>query len=165
VNKLSKDFEENGPNAKLLEKYQKIDYEITRAIKTAAKKSGRRDYGYQRSDRLVEAGRNVRLHKSIASCIRNKLQEYSDQIITLEDELGYELQPYQSLTLKKARQNVTAAIKQKREIQKVASEHRVLWLERMAQEVAAQSPGSDWEKILKKMISRSRSKAQNKRLL
>lgn len=143
VTKLSKDFETNGPSADLVEKYQKIDYEITRAIKAAAKKSGRRDYGYQRSDRLVDAGRNVRLHKSIASCIRNKLQDYSEHIITLAEELGYDLQPFQSLTLKKARQNVTAAIKQKREIQKAASEHRILWLERMAQEAAAQTPGSD----------------------
>jgi hypothetical protein len=92
------------------------------------------------------------------------LQDYSEHIITLADELGYDLQPFQSLTLKKARQNVTVAIKQKREIQKAASEHHIQWLERMAQEAAAQTPGSDWEKILKKMISCSRSKAQNKRL-
>jgi hypothetical protein len=74
------------------------------------------------------------------------------------------LQPFKELTLKKVRADVTAAIKQKREIQSAAAEHRAKWLERMAQEVAAQKPGSDWEKILKGMITAARQKATNKRL-
>jgi hypothetical protein len=46
----------------------------------------------------------------------------------------------------------------------MAAEHRALWLDRMAQEAATLKPGSDWEKILKQMISASKQKATNKRL-
>jgi hypothetical protein len=46
----------------------------------------------------------------------------------------------------------------------MAAEHRALWLERLAQEVATMKPGSEWEKILKQMITASRQKATNKRL-
>ncbi|KAL3789255.1 hypothetical protein ACHAWO_004725 [Cyclotella atomus] len=59
---------------------------------------------------------------------------------------------------------VTEAIHAKREIQRMAAEHRALWLERLAQEAATMKPGSEWEKILKQMITASRQKATNKRL-
>jgi hypothetical protein len=42
---------------------------------------------------------------------------------------------------------VTVAVLEKREVQRMAVEHRALWLDRIAQEAATLKPGSDWEKI------------------
>jgi hypothetical protein len=82
----------------------------------------------------------------------------------LAEILEYTLPEINELTYRTARQEVTRAITEKREIHRMAAEHRALWLERLAQEAAEQKPGSDWQKVLKQMIATARQKETNKRL-
>jgi hypothetical protein len=56
------------------------------------------------------------------------------------------------------------AAKAKKDANKLAAEHRVKWLERMAQEAASTSPGTQWESILNRMIISAKQQAQNKKL-
>jgi len=163
VHDLADALRQRGPTPALVQTYQILDNDITRAMRSAANYAGRKDFGYHRSDTLVNAGRTVRLTKTIASCVRNKMG-YSTKVIDLAESLEFELPPFEELTFRLARKMVTRAINEKKEIQRMAAEHRALWLERLAQEAAATKPGSDWEKVLKQMITASRQKATNKRL-
>jgi hypothetical protein len=163
VKDLADSFRQRGPTNHLVQHYQDLDNEITEAMRAAAKRAGRKDYGYHRSDVLINAGREVRLWKSISSCVRSK-RGYSDAVRRLAEIIEYELPEFSELTHRKARQEVTRAITAKREIHRTAAEHRALWLERLAQEAAEQKPGSDWQKVLKQMIANARQAATNKRL-
>ncbi|KAL3802447.1 hypothetical protein ACHAWO_004749 [Cyclotella atomus] len=163
VEELAESLRLRGPTTHIVKQYQDLDNEITEAMRAAAKKAGRKDFGYHRSDVLVHAGRKVRLWKSISSCVRSK-REYSDTIMRLAEILEYTLPEFNELTYRTARQEVTRAITEKREIHRMAAEHRALWLERLAQEAAEQKPGSDWQKVLKQMIATARQKETNKRL-
>ncbi|KAL7506238.1 hypothetical protein ACHAXN_003506 [Cyclotella atomus] len=163
VEELADTFQLQGPTIHVVQKYQDLDNEITEAMRAAAKKAGKKDFGYHQSDALVDAGRKVRLWKSIASCVRSK-RGYSDALLHLAKLLEYTLPEFSELTHRKARQEVTQAINEKREIHRTAAEHQALWLKRLAQEAAEQKPGSDWQKVLKQMIATARQKETNKRL-
>jgi hypothetical protein len=163
VHDLAAALRMRGPTVANVKTYQKLDNDITRAMKAAANYAGKKDFGYHRSDVLIDAGRKVRLTKSIASCVRNKMG-YSMKVIELANLLDFDLPPFHELTFRKSRRMVTAAINEKKEIHKTAAEHRARWLERLAQEAATSKPGSEWEKVLKQMITVSRQKATNKRL-
>lgn len=163
VKELAEALRARGPTQAIIQIYQTLDDDITRAMRAAAKCSGRKDFGYQRSVVLITAGQKVRLMKSIASCVRNKMG-YSEKVLRLSTLLDFNLPAFESLTYRRTRKMVTEAINSKKEIQRMAAEHRALWLERLAQEAATMKPGYDWEKVLKQMIIASRQKATNKRL-
>jgi hypothetical protein len=163
VQELADSLKLQGPTPSIVQRYQELDNEITEGMKAAAKRAGEKDFGYHRSDVLINAGRKVRLWKSIASIVRSK-RGYTDAIMHLAELLKYTLPVFSKMTHRKARQAATQAIKEKREIHQMATEHRVLWLERLAQEAADQKPGSDWQKVLKHMIAVARQKATNKPL-
>ena len=163
MDELAEALRARGPTPALIQTYQTLDDDITRAMRAAAKLAGRKDFGYQRSDILVNAGRRVRMMKTIASCVRNKMG-YSDKVRRLAELLEFDLPDYDGLTYWRTRKMVTEAVVAKRDVQRMAAEHRAQWLDRMAQEAATLKPGSDWEKILKQMISASKQKVTNKRL-
>lgn len=79
MEELAEALRARGPTPALIQTYQVLDDDITRAMRAAAKLAGRKDFGYQRSDVLVITGRRVRLMKTIASCVRNKMG-YSDKV-------------------------------------------------------------------------------------
>lgn len=163
VEELADSLKLRGPTPAIVQRYQDLDNKITKAMKAAAKLAGKKDFGYHRSDVLINVGRKVKLWKSISSSVRSK-RGYADAILRLAEILKYTLPDFSGLTHRIARQEVTKAITEKREIHKMAAEHRALWLERLAQEAADQKPGSDWQKVLKHMIAVARQKATNRRL-
>jgi hypothetical protein len=126
VEELAESLRLRGPTTHIVKQYQDLDNEITEAMRAAAKKAGRKDFGYHRSDVLVNAGRKVRLWKSISLC-RSK-QGYSNAIMHLAEVLEYTLPEFNELTYRTTRQEVTWAITEEREIHRMAAEHRALWL-------------------------------------
>jgi len=72
--------------------------------------------------------------------------------------------PIHLMTVRGARREVTAAVKSKKEANKLAAEHRVKWLEKMAQDAANNKPGTQWESVLRRMITSAQQQAQNKKL-
>jgi hypothetical protein len=99
VHDLADALRQRGPTPALVQTYQVLDGDITRAMQAAAKHAGRKDFGYQRSDVLVKAGRTVRLLKTIASCVRNKMG-YSTKVIDLAESLEFELPSFEELTFR-----------------------------------------------------------------
>eukprot|EP00956_Cyclotella_meneghiniana_P019722 scaffold34200_cov24-Cyclotella_meneghiniana.AAC.2 len=91
VNELAEKFEKKIQlDDEDIKDYNRLDNEIIRAIKAAAAKAGRVNFGYQRSKDLCEAGATIRLHKAILSSIRNNM-EYNNKIINLAETLSLKL--------------------------------------------------------------------------
>lgn len=63
VMKLAADFTEHGPTVTNITTYAKLDKEIIELIICAAKKAGRKKFGYTRSPDLVRAGQLLMLYK------------------------------------------------------------------------------------------------------
>lgn len=126
VDELAEALMARGPTPANIQTYQTLDNVITRAMRVAAKLAGRKGFGYQRSDVLVNAGRKVRLMKTTASCIRNKMG-YFDKVYRLVELLDFSLPEYSELTYWRTRKMVTEAVLAKREVQRMAAEHRALW--------------------------------------
>lgn len=147
----------------LVAHYQKLDGEIRQAMTDAAKGAGRANFGYQRSPKLVSAGQTCVFWKAVLSCKRRN-SEYSSRIENLSATLKIPHGSYDSLTYKETRQKLAEASKTKRKLQKEDGEHRAKWLEELAKEAAIDKPDSDWEQILKKMISAARQRSVQRKL-
>ena len=63
--KLAKELKEEGDNQSLVEKYNKLEYDLNCLIKGAVKKVERANFGYYRSPALTTAGRRVLVWKAI----------------------------------------------------------------------------------------------------
>lgn len=140
--------------------YNKLDTEIVELIKMAASKVGRIDFGYQRSKDLCEAGQTIRLHKTILSCVRNKLN-YTEKLKKLANELEYEL-PTETISLREALTNLCEAWKAKGVIEREDGVRRAKWLEQLAS-AKVEETGGDPEKSYANMIKAALSKGMFKR--
>eukprot|EP00956_Cyclotella_meneghiniana_P003282 scaffold3976_cov45-Cyclotella_meneghiniana.AAC.12 len=154
--------EKNCVSDEDIEAYNKMDEEIVKLIRSAAAKVGRVDFGYQRSPDLCIAGKKIRIHKTIMSCIRNNIR-YTEKLKSLADELEYELPRQESITMKQAFTNVCEAWKEKRIIEKEDGERRARWLDEICREIARET-GGDADKVYKRMIQCALSKGVFKRL-
>ena len=101
--------------------YNELDDEIVELILSTAKCIGRVDFGYQRSADLCIAGKTIRMHKAILSCIRNDVK-YTDSIETLATELDHQLPNRDDIDIRQAIANVNDAWKAKRVIEKKGGE-------------------------------------------
>eukprot|EP00956_Cyclotella_meneghiniana_P036946 scaffold133060_cov21-Cyclotella_meneghiniana.AAC.1 len=81
--------------------YNDLDDEIVELILSTAKRVGRVDFGYQRSADLCIAGKTIRLHKAILSCIRNDIR-YTESIETLANELNHQLPNRDEINVRQA---------------------------------------------------------------
>ncbi|KAL7504073.1 hypothetical protein ACHAXN_001778 [Cyclotella atomus] len=55
VQELADSLKLQGPTPSIVQRYQELDNEITEAMKAAAKRAGEKDFGYHRSDVLINA--------------------------------------------------------------------------------------------------------------
>ena len=170
VFQLSDDFEallnndlDSAEMIQLIDRYQRLDYEIKCSIIAAANSVGRTDFGYQRSPDLVNAGRFYRLWKMISSCKRRK-KEYSEQVYRLADELKFKYSEFELLTYKEIRAKVREAAIHKRATQKADSDKRAQWLEKLALEATIDDPLKDWKQILEQMITAAKQKGMQRKL-
>jgi hypothetical protein len=73
VFKLAAKFAEHGATALNMQQYKKLDDEIIELTIAAAKKSGRKNFGYTRSEDLTTAGQMLILLKRLMNCkLRNQ---------------------------------------------------------------------------------------------
>eukprot|EP00956_Cyclotella_meneghiniana_P014729 scaffold22183_cov41-Cyclotella_meneghiniana.AAC.2 len=93
--------EKNCANDEDIDAYNKLDEKIVELIRSAAAKVGRVDFGYQRSPDLCIAGKRIRMHKTIMSCIKNNIK-YTEKLKSLAEELEYDLPRQESITMKQA---------------------------------------------------------------
>ena len=66
VQEMCDEFSAHGALPDLVDKYQRLDYEMVCALRAAAKSVGRADFGYQRSPELVRAGRLISIWRFIS---------------------------------------------------------------------------------------------------
>jgi hypothetical protein len=121
---LAEDFkattEANGNDAAiiaLVDRYQRLDTEITNSIIAAAEFAGRTNYGYQRSPALANAGTGVLLWKAIFSCVRRRTG-FTERVGKLADRLSVPAEEYKNLTHKQAQQKLAEARQKKRVVEK-----------------------------------------------
>jgi hypothetical protein len=89
VKKLAEEFKTYGPIELNIRKYEGLDKEIIEAIKSAAKKVARMQFGYARSEELSKAGESVRLWKALSTCITNKIP-MTHAVFDAAEKTGYE---------------------------------------------------------------------------
>eukprot|EP00956_Cyclotella_meneghiniana_P017405 scaffold28324_cov45-Cyclotella_meneghiniana.AAC.1 len=137
--------------------YNDLDDEIVELILSTAKRVGRVDFGYQRSADLCIAGKTIRLHKAILSCIRNDIK-YTESIESLANELNHQLpDDRDEINVRQAIANVNEAWKAKRIVEKEDGERRARWLEDICREIARET-GQDADKTYQAMIKCALSK-------
>eukprot|EP00956_Cyclotella_meneghiniana_P009303 scaffold12823_cov58-Cyclotella_meneghiniana.AAC.3 len=85
--------------------YNDLDDEIVELILSTAKRVGRVDFGYQRSADLCIAGKTIRMHKAILSCIMNDIK-YTESLELLATELNHQLPSRDEITVRQALTNV-----------------------------------------------------------
>jgi hypothetical protein len=148
--------------AEHIAQYQILDAEIVEAIKAAAASVGRKNFGYQQSPALCEAGAAVRMHKAIFSCVRRGT-EFTSTVLEIAERIRYKLPSRSEITHKVAQANVSKAWRAKRQIEIEDAEHRADWLEELAAEKAAESGGTV-DKELERMIAAAKTSGVFKRL-
>ena len=97
--------------------YNDLDDEIVELILSTANRVGRVDFGYQRSADLCIAGKTIRMHKAILSCIMNDIK-YTESLELLATELNHQLPSRDEITVRQALTNVNDAWKAKRVVEK-----------------------------------------------
>ena len=164
VKNLSRDFfllrneERSSPEMMaLIERYHKVDQILYENMICAANLVGRTDFGYQRSDALIQAGRRITFWKAIMRRARGG-GGLTDRMIRLAEALGIERDSYEGLSQRQARRKLHQARLDKREIHKRDGEERAKWLEEHAKAQAETDPSADWKAILKRMIAAARQR-------
>eukprot|EP00956_Cyclotella_meneghiniana_P008351 scaffold11188_cov43-Cyclotella_meneghiniana.AAC.2 len=162
VEDLAKRFEEKQWTHAEYDAFNRLDKEMMDAIRAAASRAGRINFGYQRSKDLCVAGAAIRLHKAILSCVRNH-RDFSEKMEALAQTLGIKLPDREKITLKQALANVCEAWKAKRLIEIDDGERRAAWLEDIMTQRALEV-GGDPAKMIKCMINAAKRKGMFKRL-
>ncbi|KAL7550562.1 hypothetical protein ACHAWF_015354 [Thalassiosira exigua] len=148
----------------LIRRYHGLDELIMNNMIKAANEVGRTDFGYQRSDELVQAGRLVTFWKTVASCMRRG-SGFTDRLHKLATNMGIDQREYMSISQKQARRMAHRARTAKKEIHKRDGEARASWLEEHAKAHAEDDPqGTDWKTILTRMIAAARQRIMQRRI-
>ena len=147
----------------MIEKYNKMDYELQCSIKVTVKKVGKANFGYYRLPALTKAGKRVLVWKAIWSCRRRKqpMSKIIKNNIDITELSGKEVA---KLTIKHIRIEIRKAVMTLKEIQHEARRLRALWLEEMAMKNAIENGNQDSQRILKTMLRKMITKAMNDKL-
>lgn len=161
---LAAEFVQNGASIENVENFQKLYGEFLRLVKAAAKKEGRKKYGYARSPALVLAAQLKCAYKMMLDCKQRrvgaspgliryctKLELDADSIITTHTE-------------SELRKLVRKLGRDLWECQKAAESERVEGLQKAAQRKACIEGITDWESKMNAMIATTKTNAVNRKL-
>jgi hypothetical protein len=163
VMKLAADFTEHGPTATNIITYVKLDKEIIELIICAAKKAGRKKFGYTRSPDLVRAGQLLMLYKCLLSC-KLRRQPLPESCIKSAIRLEVDVSKYDTTTAKDFRK---AVYKRRRElwtVQKECEDRRIAWLKELAVDRTRAAGDTDWEKKMNAMRRTVEERQINRKL-
>ena len=147
---LAADFVETGATDNNIIRYAKLDTEIVELIKCAAKKAGRKKFGYMRSPDLVHAGQLLMLYKSLLSC-KLRRQSLPASCIKSAERLKVDVSLFDSHTTKYYQQQVRKRRQELWEVQKDCENRRIFWLQQLAEDRTRAAGEQDWEKKMKNM--------------
>ena len=146
----------------LIHKYNQLDYEITCSIKAAAKSVARKNFGYQRSDSLVEAGSSYLMWKSAYSC-KCRRTPLNDKVKRLATATQTDILYIQQCTSTQMQREIQIARTHLRHIQKSDTEERARWLEDKAREKAI-IDDADTQATLTRMIRNAHMSSLQRKL-
>ena len=162
VTDLNDKFLAEGASTILIEEYNKIDYEITCTIKAAAKNVSRKNFGYQRSQMLTDAGSVYMMWKAAYSCKCRKVP-LTNRTMDLAHLTGTSLNYVMKRSIHDTQQEIRLARQHLKEVQRADASNRSQWLEEKAREKAILD-STDTEKVLKKMIRNAHFKSLQRKL-
>eukprot|EP01082_Thalassiosira_pseudonana_P012463 g11074.t1 g11074 contig5:6529-7404(+) len=161
--RLARRFAMEGPTKTLIATYNSIDTQLTEMTRSAAKKNGRKKFGFMRSPDLCAAGQRLLLGKAMLSC-KARGEPFSQGCIRSAEKLGIDLSEFERLTHTKLRAKVTEMRRDLWEVQKECEERRISWLEGLAQDRARAMVENDWERVMKDMIRKTEERRVNRKL-
>lgn len=165
VGRLLADFRQTGATEENIQAYNILDDLIFMNIVIGVANSlCRKDYGYMRSDRLIEAGRHVNFQKALLSCLERGAGP-SVGVEKLAQQLGQEVPDLDALRSdpKAQRARVREARRTLWEVQKVHQEERLRYLETVAQ-MRATIEGTSTEEMLENMKQAVKMSILNRKL-
>ena len=160
---LAQAFSEEGTTQDLVQRYNRLDYEIRCSILAAANTQARKKFGYQWSPALVKAGMMTRLWRSITSSKRRRTQ-VTASAQQLANLLDMPIEKIDDLGIAACHSNLHAAVRRLRQVQRDDVAERLQWLESLAQEPVVDRPGEDWQLILRRLVTATKSKALHRKL-
>jgi hypothetical protein len=143
-------FAEHGATALNMQHYRKLDDEIIELTIAAAKKAGRKNFGYMRSEDLTTAGQMLILLKCLMNCkLRN--QQITEGCKQSTERLDFNLDFYSESTFQQLRKRVHKQRKELWTIQKECKDRRIQWLEKLAEDRTRAEGDGDWQKKMNDM--------------
>ena len=132
-------------------------------MKASANSVRRKDYGYQRSADLIEAGQRLNLFKGILSCIGGKTT-WTKAVTRLAELTSTNLEEMENLTYAEARTRTHKAREHLSKVQKEDGENQIKWLEGKAHSNFLENPKGTFDSFLKQMISAAKQMQLNRKL-
>lgn len=163
VMRLAADFTEHGPTEENITTYVKLDTEIIELTKCAAKKAGRKKFGYMRSPDLVQAGQLLMLYKCFLSC-KLRRQPLPESCIKSAARLGVDTSTYSKKSCKQVRREVYARRRELWAVQKECEERRIQWIKKLAEDRTRAAGDQDWELKMNAMKRTVEERSINRKL-
>ena len=160
---LAAAFVASGCTPENLSTYNKLDNQIIDIITAAAKQSGRKNFGYMRSEDLTTAGQTLLLYKCLLSC-KLRRQPPTHGCHRSAQRLAIDISDSDSLTFKQLRQRVYKARRDLWAIQKDCEERRIQWIDRLAEDRAKAAGDVGWADKLAKMKKKVEEFQVNRKL-
>ena len=160
---LADKFARQGVTPANLLAYHQLYKEFLDTAKAAARKVGRKKFGYMRSGPLTMKGRMLLLFKNMLDCKRRRAQ-LTPKLVRQCAALGVEQQVFHSSSLKDLRVLVRQHHEELWECQKNGESLRHEWLQGIAKDRARAAGDADWEPKLRNMIRSAKENAVNRKL-
>ena len=147
IHSLELKFKLAGSSPELVSRYNKLDREITRSIKTAIKRViKKKQFGYHRSAALIKAGKSISYWKAALSAKCNDLPT-NDHMEKLRYEASIEHEPLYSMSEHDVALQLQRAHHQLKQCHNNATELRIQWLESVARYKAGVEGDEEARKI------------------
>eukprot|EP01082_Thalassiosira_pseudonana_P016004 g13600.t1 g13600 contig9:10029-12311(+) len=163
VQALQLAFQKEGKTEALEQRYNRVDYEIQCSMLAAANAQARKSFGYQWSPALVTAGRMKRFWQIVTSSKRRHMK-VAPAALHLAETLQIPTDNLDDQSLTVCHRSLHEAAKRLRQVQRNDAEERLTWLEELAQEATRDDPSSDWQQILKRLVTATKTKALHRKL-
>jgi hypothetical protein len=127
VHEVAEEFLNTNDHHAAVKHYRAIDRDIVASIKGAAKRTVKKNHGYNRSPALTRISTEVLFWRMILQCKRNKFP-LSQKVYTIASRLQIPCKDFQNLTIQKVHSNISKARQVQRQTQDHSKELRMQWL-------------------------------------
>lgn len=160
---LADSFAREGDTTTNIHQYHTIYKDFLDIAKAAAKRIGRKKYGYARSSELTLKGRILLLVKHMLDC-KTRNAPFTPSILQRCGDLDLDSDTYWNMSAPQLRMEVRRRRKELWKSQKRCEDLRREWLSSIAKDRARACNDPNWERKLKNMIRTTKDNAVNRKL-